>query len=72
MDQAISHKKRRFCHVSSVEEEPGIGGGRRGRWFSFGMKKEQANYQKTQARAATRMGGRSKQIHAESQAKVEE
>lgn len=28
-------------------------------------KKEQANYQKTRARAATRMGGRRKQIQAE-------
>jgi uncharacterized protein YbcI len=36
------------------------------------QKKEQANYQKTQARASARMGGRRKQIHAESQAKAEE
>ncbi len=35
-------------------------------------KKEQANYQKTTARAAARTGGRRKQIHAEFQAKVEE
>jgi phage terminase large subunit-like protein len=35
-------------------------------------KKEQANYQKTRARAATRMGGRRKQIQAELHAKLEE
>ncbi|MGA2618313.1 MAG: hypothetical protein ABSF26_11935 [Thermoguttaceae bacterium] len=35
-------------------------------------KEEQANYQKTMARAAARVGGRRKQIHAEFQAKVEE
>jgi hypothetical protein len=34
--------------------------------------KEQANYRKTRARAAARMGRRRKQIDAESQAKVEE
>ena len=35
-------------------------------------KKEQANYQKTRARAAARMGGRRKQIEAELHAKLEE
>jgi len=34
-------------------------------------KKEQANYQKTRARAATRIGGRRKQIQAELHAKLE-
>ena len=29
-----NHKKWRFCHVSVIEEESGIGGGRRGRWLS--------------------------------------
>ena len=33
-DQASHHKKRRFCHVSSIEEESGVGCGRRGRWVS--------------------------------------
>ncbi|MGA2035182.1 MAG: Na-translocating system protein MpsC family protein [Thermoguttaceae bacterium] len=36
------------------------------------QKKEQANYQKTQARGAARLGGRSKQIHAELQGTLEE
>jgi hypothetical protein len=36
-----------------------------------GQKKEQANYQKIKARAATRLGGRRKQTQAEFQAKVE-
>ena len=35
-------------------------------------KKEQANYQKTGARAVARMGGRRKQIQAELHAKLEE
>jgi len=35
-------------------------------------KKEQANYQKTRARAAARMGGRRKQIQAELHANLEE
>jgi hypothetical protein len=35
-------------------------------------KKEQANYQKTRARASARMGGRRKQIEAELQAKLEQ
>jgi len=35
-------------------------------------KKEQANYQKTQARASTRSGGRRKRIQAELHAKIEE
>ena len=34
VDETIHHKKRRFCHVSSIEEESGIGRGRRGRWLS--------------------------------------
>ena len=39
--RAISHTKRRVCHVSPVEEKPGIGGGRRGRWFSFEMEPDE-------------------------------
>ena len=34
MDQAISHKTRRVCHVSPVKEKPGIGRSRRVRWLS--------------------------------------
>jgi hypothetical protein len=35
-------------------------------------KQEQANYQKTRARAATRLGGRKKQTQAELHGKIEE
>ena len=34
VDETIHHKKRRFCHVSSIEEESGVGGDRRRRWRS--------------------------------------
>ena len=36
------------------------------------QRKQQANYQKTSARAAARMGGRRKQIQAELRGKLEE
>ena len=35
-------------------------------------KQEQANYQKTRSRAATRMGGKTKQLRAEQQKELEE
>ena len=40
----VNHKKRRFCHVSSIEEESGVGCGRRDRWVSSPAESHGARY----------------------------
>ena len=48
------HKKRRFCHVSSIEEKPGIGGGRRGRWLSSPVESHGARYSRRERETGLR------------------
>ena len=58
--KAIEHSPAGRKAAETLKEKRGLA-----------RKKEQANYQKTRARASTRIGGRRKQIRAELHAKIE-